>query len=592
MPNIRIRKTSVKCIFKSFHFVNQYSKFYIPISLFFMIIQGIIPALMISIMQKVINLLQKNISDFWEIRFYIFLYIGINILNIMILGGYNYYSAKFNLHFSNYINNKMLSKASELGLKDFENSETYDIINRAQTQDGNSIVSLITETFIIVKSIIIIGSTSLLLIKLNWWMIIIVLIIPIIRCITTIIINKKWYMIRKERTVKERQKWYINYLMMMGNAVKEIKMFRLSKYLIKKYDEIAENIIKQDVKLKKTNIFIVVVLDLLDAFIIGVLYLYTIFEGFNGILLIGDVTAYITGVEKIKSNTTSIFLDIESIIEQSLYIDFLFQYFEIPKISRQKNIKISKIRKIELINLSYKYDNLNYVLKNINMILTNDSHIALVGENGSGKTTLIKLIMGLYENYEGEIFVNNINLKNIDIEDYQKKISCIFQDYIKYEMSIRENIAIGNIKNIFNDKLIWEKIDKVYLKNKVNDIQLLDTNLGSWFGDFELSGGEWQRIAIARMLMKNGEVLVLDEPDSSLDVLRQKEMIKIYKKEIENKMSIYISHKVDYVHLLSNLIYVLVDGCVIEYGNHEELLNRKGEYYKFFNQCNIKDIMG
>ena len=245
-----------------------------------------------------------------------------------------------------------------------------------------------------------------------------------------------------------------------------------------------------------------------------------------------------------------------------------------------------------MINLSYKYDNLNYVLKNINMILTNDSHIALVGENGSGKTTLIKLIMGLYEDYEGEIFVNNINLKNIDIEDYQKKISCIFQDYIKYEMSIRENIAIGNIKNIFNDKLIWEKIDKVYLKNKVNDIQLLDTNLGSWFGDFELSGGEWQRIAIARMLMKNGEVLVLDEPDSSLDVLRQKEMIKIYKKEIENKMSIYISHKVDYVHLLSNLIYVLVDGCVIEYGNHEELLNRKGEYYKLFNQCNIKDIMG
>lgn len=421
IPCTKTSKTFAKCILKSICFINQFSKLYIPVNLFFMTIQGLFPALLIAIMQKAINLLQKNTSDFSKISAYLFLYIGVNILNTVLLSVYNYYSAKFNMQFSNYINLKMLKKASELHTKDFENPVIYDIINRAQTQNGNSILSFVTESFLILKSVIIIASTSIILVEINWWMIIIILVIPVIRCIITILLNKKWHLIRKERTPKERQKWYINYLMMMGNAVKEIKIFRLSKYLIQKYDEIAKNIIKQDLKMQKINIITVLILDFLDGIITGIIYVYTVFRGFKTILLIGDVIAYISGVEKIKDNTTSVFLDIENITEQSLYVDFLFQYFEICIISRKGNIKIQKIQKIELINLSYKYNNKkNYVLKNINMILTINSHIALIGENGSGKTTLIKLIIGLYENYEGEIFVNDINLKNIDIDDYQK----------------------------------------------------------------------------------------------------------------------------------------------------------------------------
>nr|WP_317284107.1 ATP-binding cassette domain-containing protein [uncultured Sellimonas sp.] len=204
-----------------------------------------------------------------------------------------------------------------------------------------------------------------------------------------------------------------------------------------------------------------------------------------------------------------------------------------------------------------------------------NSHIALIGMNGSGKTMLIKLIMGLYEDYEGKILINNIDVKEIDIEDYQKKVSSVFQDYVKYEMSIRENIGFGDIYNISNEQLVRDQIEKVHLQNKIQKTDSLDLNLGNWFGDFELSGGEWQRIAIARMLMKKAELFVLDGPDASLDVLKQKEMIKIYEQVIENKISIYISHKVDYVHLIANCIYVLVNGEIVEYGEHKQLLNRK-----------------
>lgn len=580
--NISTGKIFTKCIVKTFLLINQYSKLYIFINFLFITLQGIIPALLILIMQETINLLQKNIHDFFDLLYLVFLYIGINIFNIIITSAYNYYNAKVNMSFSNYINLKMLHKSSELGVRDFENPDTYDIINRAQTQNGNNIIAFISEIFIIIKSIITIGSTILILVKLNWWMIIIVLIVPIIECMLTIVIDKKWYMIRKERTSKERRKWYINYLMMMGNAKKEIKIFHLSNYMIHHYNITAENIIKQDLTMQKKIIFINFILDLTDWFITGSIYVYIFFKGFKGVLLIGDVTAYINGIEKIKENTTIFFQELENLIEQSLYIDFLFQYFEIPIKMRSGNIKISNIQKIQLINVSYKYNNMNYVLKNVNMILTKDTHIALVGENGSGKTTLIKLIMGLYEDYEGEIFVNDINLKNIDLEDYQKRISCIFQDYIKYEMSIRENVSFGDVKNIFNDKLIWEKLEKVCLKNKVSKFSSLDLNLGNWFGELQLSGGEWQRIAIARMLMRKSEILILDEPDASLDILKQKELIKIYKNEIENIISIFISHKVDYVHLIANHIYVLEKGDIVEHGSHEELLNIKGKYYKLF----------
>lgn len=586
--NTRASKTLIKCIYKTVCLVNQYNKLYLPINLFFMIVQGFIPAILLFIMKNAINLLQRGGDDFTKILRLLLLYIGLNILNSLLSWWYSYYSAQFNMKFSQYVNIKMLNKAANLQVCDFENTSTYDIINRAQTQNGNSILNYISENFLVIKAFVTIGSTCLVLIKFKWWVIILILLIPIIRCIVTIIIDKKWYVIRKERTSKERKKWYINYLMMMGIAVKEIKLFAVSQYLIEKYKTITENIIDQDLRIQKKISIAEFVLDICDWTITGFLYVYVVFQGFVGLFMIGDVTTCINGIDKIKSSADSVFSGIENMTEQSLYIDFLFQYLEIPIKIKSEKIKITHIEKIELVNVSYKYDENNYALKNINMVLNKDSHIALIGANGSGKTTLIKVIMGLYDDYEGEIFINDINMREIDVEEYQKKVSCIFQDYVKYEMSIRENIGLGNVQNIFNEKVLREQIERVHLENRISETDSLDLNLGNWFGGIELSGGEWQRIAIARMLMKNAELFILDEPDASLDALKQKEMIKIYEQEMKGNISIYISHKVDYVNLISNCIYVLANGEIVEVGDSEQLFDRKGIYYQLVNECNKK----
>lgn len=553
-----------------------------------MIFQGIIPAILIVIMQNCINLLQKSNVKLINIFSLLLMYIGLNILNSIISHSYQFYSFKFNLNFTKNINIKSLEKIDELSVEKFENSEVYDLIDKAQMQGATDILTYVSQIFSIFKELITMISIGTILVKFEWWIIFLVLLIPVIQCISTIYIDKKWYIRRKENIGFERQKWYINFLMLKGHAIKEIKIFELTNYFIGKYKKISEDIIYGDIKLQKLNINIMIFLECVDWFLNGFIYIFLFIKGLKKSLLIGDIIAYIDGIEKIKTSSQGIFYSIESIVEQSLYLDILFNFFEIKGETNEGKIKISDIESIEFINVSYKYNDDRYALKDINFKLSNNEKIAIVGENGSGKTTLIKLILGLYKNYEGKILINNINLKEIDIIDYRKKVSCIFQDYVKYEMSIRENIGFGDVNKMYDDDYISEQVDKVQLNSVIKNNQYLDMNLGSWFGKVELSGGEWQRVAVARMFMKDAKLVVLDEPDSSLDIKKQNELIKIYKKEMKNKISIYVSHKIEYVNLVSDTIYVLSNGHIIEKGTHSSLVKNQGEYFELLEKSKCK----
>lgn len=544
--------------------------------------------MLIKIMQNCINLLQKSNVKLMNIFSLLLMYIGLNILNSIISHSYQFYSFKFNLNFTKNINIKSLEKIDELSVEKFENSEVYDLIDKAQMQGATDILTYVSQIFSIFKELITMISIGTILVKFEWWIIFLVLLIPVIQCISTIYIDKKWYIRRKENIGFERQKWYINFLMLKGHAIKEIKIFELTNYFIEKYKKISEDIIHGDIKLQKLNINIMIFLECVDWFLNGFIYIFLFIKGLKKSLLIGDIIAYIDGIEKIKTSSQGIFYSIESIVEQSLYLDILFNFFEIKGETNEGKIKISDIESIEFINVSYKYNDDRYALKDINFKLSNNEKIAIVGENGSGKTTLIKLILGLYKNYEGKILINNINLKEIDIIDYRKKVSCIFQDYVKYEMSIRENIGFGDVNKMYDDDYISEQVDKVQLNSVIKNNQYLDMNLGSWFGKVELSGGEWQRVAVARMFMKDAKLVVLDEPDSSLDIKKQNELIKIYKKEMKNKISIYVSHKIEYVNLVSDTIYVLSNGHIIEKGTHSSLVKKQGEYFELLEKSKCK----
>lgn len=577
--------TVKKSISESIKLVGRYSWKYLIVNAVFVLFQGLVPAALIMIMRHIINLLQKDKSGFKILLIYIFIYIILNILNSCLTSIYSLYNNCFALEFTKHLNLKMLNKAAQLKLKNYEDSDTYNMINRAQNQNGSSILMYISQILETLKQIVTIISTIIILLGFRWWIFGIVLIVPIIRCYFTIKLNQHWYKIRIDRTEEERKVWYINFLMMTGNAFKEIKMLGIKQYLIEKYNTIQNKIINQDKNMNKKNTFLTVFTDISEWVITGTLFIYTVFQGYLGRILIGDVTAYTECIYNIEAGVQNIFTGIGGIIEKSLYIELLFDFLNLPSNEEIGGVNISKIEKIELKNLSFKYGNGKYALKNINLTINANSRIALVGRNGSGKSTLSKIILGLYEDYEGDIYINDINLKEIDLIEYRKKFGCVFQDYVKYETTLRENIAFGDLEKYNDDVVIEKVVQEVKLDCNSFKEKGLETIIGYWFGEQQASVGEWQRIAIARALIKDADIYVFDEPDASLDILKQKELISTYSQILQNKIGIYISHKVNYVHLVANQIYVLENGRIVEIGTHKELLHKKGIYNEMYYQC-------
>ena len=581
--NISIAKEFFSTIKKSCKLIQKCSCFFVFVNLCIACIQGIIPGITIIVFQRIINSLQQNIDTVEHIIFLILFYVGLNIINELISTLYSFYNEKFNLEFSQYVNMLMLEKSAKLELKDYENSETYNIINRAQSQNGTSILTFITGTIEIFKQIISVITISIILVRFCWWMLPLIFGISIVRSMVTVYTDREWYKLRVSRTNDERTNRYINYLLLTGIAFKEILLYGLSNYFFMKYKNISDKIKNQDKEMQKKIAIYDILFDIGSWVSMGGLFGYVMYLGVTGRLLIGDITAYIECIENIKSGSNEIFDNIGNMLEQSMYIGFIFEFLEISEFKGNEEFDIGEIYKIEIKDLSFKY-NTTYVLKNINMTLNKGDSIALVGENGSGKSTLIKLIMGFYREYEGTIKINDIDIKKINKTGYYQKIGCVFQDYTKFEDSIRNNIRFGNIKTD-NTKSIENMLEITHMKERVDEIGGLDTIVGKWFGKEDLSIGEWQRISICRAAFKQANLYILDEPDASLDIFRQEELIETYKNTFKSAIRIFITHKVNYAKEMGEKIYVLEKGEILESGSHTKLLNDKGKYYEMFNAC-------
>lgn len=577
----KIGKTSFKCIKDCLMMLCRYSKCYILLNLLMIIIEGLIPAVLIVIMQRIINMLQCGQYKFSDIVSYIGIYVVINVFIALASTLHSYYNNQFSLRFTQCVNLKILDKATQLSLTDYEDSETYNIINRALNQKGTSILSYISELLEVIRQLVIIVSTTTILFKFKWWIVLIALIVPAVRCALIVHIDREWYELRVSRTQKERQNWYINYILLTGRAFKEIKILGLSQYLIQKYKKRSDGFITEDLKIQRKTMILTIISDIIDWLITGGLFAYTVLLGVVGKILIGDVTAYINCIENIKDSAQVIFSEVGSIAGQSLYIALLFEYLNIPIKRQEAKEEITYIEKIELNHVSFRYGE-EYVLRDISLTLYKGQTLALVGQNGSGKTTLIKLVLGFYDNYEGEIYVNGIELREVNLDTYRKRIACVFQDYEKFETTVRENVAFGDLSKMECDDEIWKALKNARVHERIRDIGELDTIIGNWFGEIELSAGEWQRIAIARALIKNADMYVLDEPDASLDVFKQREIIQLFREAIENRIGIYISHKINYVNELVHRIVVLQNGEIAEIGTHKELMDKEGQYYYLY----------
>ncbi|MCP8382601.1 ABC transporter ATP-binding protein/permease [Clostridioides difficile] len=564
-------------------------KKFILISVISSLILSTIPLLSINLMQQIINLLQIGDKNIEKIFFIVLLYLFVNLLLSVIETFLNYYNTKFGLKFNLYLDNLILNKASHLSLKDFENSDVYDKFNRAQEDINNKIILMINT---LIKLITLLITTILYIVKFISFNILIIpfiIIVPAIKYFVTNKFNIKQYNIIRNRTNENRKAWYYSYLITNGDAFKELKINDLFSYFIKKYNTYISKFNKQDLTLEKERLIKISLLNLLEEFIDGILFTIIIFSGITKVILIGDVITYTKLIMNIKDNIKNILSSLSILKQNSLYIDMLFELLDMKNENefqlKTSLLKIDSIEKIEFKNVFFKYKKeQDYILKNINLVLEKGTSFAIVGLNGSGKTTLGKLMMGYYFDYEGEILINGTSIKNIDMNSYRNKIGFLFQDFLKFEATLRENIYYGNL-SLINDDMNLEKIINKFDLNKIleGENDKYDTQLGYWFDSGkQISIGQWHRVALSRTFVKNADVYLLDEPNSSLDPFTENRLSNLYSEVFENKIGIIITHR--FINIVKKVdeIIVIDNGNIIEKGTHEHLLHTGTLYSKLY----------
>lgn len=368
------------------------------------------------------------------------------------------------------------------------------------------------------------------------------------------------------------------------NTVKELRTMNTEKYIENKWttarDELNDEYFRVEMKATTREIIFSTV-KWIGVFISMGLSVYFLTQN---IITVGQFAACIAAFIALQGTA---FAFMSTIVQQDeasktagYYYDFLDKSSE-----TDGEVKYNGFYdKIEIKNLSFAYPQSDGdVLKNVSFTINKGERVIIVGENGSGKTTLSKIIAGVYEPKNGEVLYNNVNIKNFERESFYRQFSVISQDFVKYHFSMRENIGISMPNRIHDDERLMRSAEAANIENIVKRIGGLDTLLGREFDGVELSGGEWQKVAIARGLNKDSDIIILDEPTSALDPLVEYDILSKFIGMTKGKTSIIISHRVGLCKLADRII-VMKNGEAVENGTHNELLNMNGEYNPIWNE--------
>ena len=456
MKNKDVRK-SIHIFLRSVRLVGNVSKLYFLVQFLSTFIQSICPIISLLLMQNILNSIQLNVINISITMVFIILYISLDIFQTLIRSITGLYLKKVELRFNLWIKDAVLNKSASLSLHEFEDSETYDIIRRAEYAENGSILSYSNAYTQLIGILISSLSYLLILLTLDIRLIPIILIVPLLKYYVTVAINKERFSMIYNRTGKERQKWYFSFLLTNGSSAKELILNNLPPYFISLYNEYAKWFYAQDYTLEKKSTIKNTALSFFEQLIDGGIFTYIVLQGVRGTILIGNVVTYTRSIIQAKSSVHSILLKYAEAQQLELSITQIFKLLDLPceKDSYPGCIKIETIMSIEAKNLSYRYKtSTEYILKNVAFKIKMGDIMAIVGRNGSGKTTLGKILLGFYLDYEGELLINGIELRQLDLQYYRILCSGLFQDFSKYEATVTENILYGNLNLLDNEALL------------------------------------------------------------------------------------------------------------------------------------------
>jgi ATP-binding cassette subfamily B protein len=490
---------------------------------------------------------------------------------------------------TNHVNSLIIRKAISLDLQFFENPIFYDTLQNARRQADVSALNIVNATLQMVQQVITLISLVILLLRFSPWLAVIIFVSAIPSFLSQSQYAEKAFRAVSRRAPESRLINYLETLLTGNDTVKEIKLFGLGEPLLKRYQTLFTQFYLEDRAIAVRRTIAGSGWGMLSTLTYYGSYAWIVLRTIAGLITLGDMTMFLAIFRQSQSSIRSLLDSLNRLYESNLFLDNLMTFLKLqPQLVAPVNglvVPAPISHGIEFKNVSFCYPGSDvYVLKDINLHIKPGERIALVGLNGAGKTTLIKLLTRLYDPTEGQVLLDGKDLREYNLTSLHQRFGVIFQDFVRYQFTVRENIGFGQVDALEDLDRIKDAANRGGASPIIEKMaQGYETMLGRrWEKGQELSGGQWQKIALARAFMREAEVLVLDEPTSALDAEAEYEVFKRFGELIEDRIAVLISHRFSTVRMADRIV-VLSAGKILELGSHTELIQLDGAYARLFN---------
>lgn len=573
-----------------FRIIWSVARFQFLTMIFLSILMGAAPTILILATQIVVN----NVVLSWNEGFSQVIYAlsvlgGVMIFNETCSILRVYVEKIFETALSYHVDILVMKKAAVLHLRDFENHEVQDQIKRVQNESKFRIYDVFKQVMAVFSGFITLLSSVSILFFWHWWAAVMILVVPVLFFPLFLRLGEKEFLYLWQRAPKMREAWYISYIMTRDFSFKEIKLYQLGAYLIRKYQEIHNRFISQDKEVaaqRRTLSFLYQIINY--AVVLTIIY-FILKAAYFKQILIGNMVSYLQAISLTLSTVQSLTQGLLLLCQHNLFLEQLFSYLDMKTESKQQmDLPRRKLQHpishIEFRQIRFRYPQTDhYALDGISFQLKTGETLAIVGPNGSGKSTLIKILTQMYTDFEGEYRINGISVKEYDPDEINRRIGSVFQDFVKYEMPLRQNIGFGDLQKMNDDISLLTAAEKAGLHPLLQSLpDKMETQLGKLFqGGYQLSGGQWQRVAISRAYVRDADIYILDEPSSFLDPQAEHEVFRKFKDLVRNRIGIFISHRLSSARYADKII-VLDRGRIVEMGSHDELMKQNQLYAEMF----------
>ena len=489
--------------------------------------------------------------------------------------------------YTHHISVRVMEHAAGLDLLAYEDPAFYDRLERARVQATDRLY-MIQAIGRLIQQVITTITLSVSIMVFSPWLLLLLVVGVIPAFVGETHFAFLGYAKNFRQTPIRRQLDYLRILGGSKEAAKELKLFGLRDFLTGRFKGLSTQVYEEDIALARRKMGWGAVLSAIGTAGYYTAYVFAVWRTVTGVFSFGTLSLLANAIREASSNLQQTFSTLSTIADQALFLTDLIAFFEMrPTIASKPNALPAPrpIRRgFEFQNVSFRYPGSSRpVLNKLNFHLHPGERVALIGENGEGKTTIVKLLTRLYDPAEGQILLDGVDLREYSLEDLYREIGVIFQDFMRYEMTARENIAVGRIEQIDNLQLLEQSAQKSLADGVVRKLPSgYEQMLGRRFeGGVDLSGGEWQKVALARAYLRDSQVLILDEPTSALDARSEYEVFQRFAELTAGKMALFISHRFSTVRMADRIV-VLENGRIAEEGDHDALTQLGGRYAEMF----------